>query len=231
VKTNLQPKPESLNDQAYNRLLMMISDGDIRPADFISHRRLAEKLGMSKLPVGMALERLEAEGLAESVPRVGTRICGVDAAEIWGMVNWRIAMECQVARLACERMNPDKAARLMAAAALVDKLELQNKPRKIRHPADVDYHKLLAEAAECPRLEKELERMNIYRVKMAMCESVRIAAKNSPIPPPDHRRLTKAIIAGPPGRAEQSMRDHLERSRVLYGFLEWYRGQQKEPAH
>ena len=211
----------SLNDQAYQRLLQMIATGEIRPDDFISHRQLAARLGMSKLPVGMALKRLEEEGLAESVARVGTRICRIDSEEIWGMVNWRLALECQITRLACESMNPEKASRLTAAALRAD--QFQKKTWKIRFPVDVDFHQLLAEIADCPRLKKELERMNIYRVKVAMCEAIRASAKKPPAPPPDHRRLARTIIAGPPARAEQVMREHLEHAYVLYGFLAWYR--------
>lgn len=220
--------PVKLADQAYQRLLHMIAAGEIQMNDFISHRQLASRLRIGKLPVGMAIKRLEDEGLAESVPRVGTRICRIDAKEIWGMVNWRIALECQIARLACESMNPRNASHLKAAALKTDRL--RNKPREIRYPVDVDFHQLLAEMANCHQLKKELERMNVYRVKVAMCEAMRASAQKSPVPPPDHRHLVETIIAGPPARAEQCMREHLEHSCVLYGFLEWYRKSLKTEA-
>ncbi len=217
----LNEKPTTgLADQAFQRLLELISEGKIRESDIISHRDLAVRLGMSKLPIGTALKRLEREGLVKSAQRVGTRICRIDAEAMWGMLQWRIALECQIARLACAWIDPEGSHRLLEAAQKVD----QPSSLSLKSPfhADVEFHLLLGDLCGCPRLREELDRLNIYYIKMVICEAVSAAAQKPPIPPPDHQTLARIIISGPPEQAENCMRTHLENSTSLYGFAQWY---------
>jgi DNA-binding GntR family transcriptional regulator len=208
-------------EDAYRRLLELISDGKIREAQFLSHRDLAARLGMSKMPVGTALKRLEREGLVESVQRVGTRVCRIDADAMWGILQWRIALECQTARLACEWIKDGDRARLMETARDVDRIFRQDAPRS--HQVDAEFHLTVGDLSGCPRLRAELDRLNIFQVKLAVCEAVSAAMKTPPQPPPTHEELAAAIAEGPGERAEQCMRDHLEKSTAMYGFTQWYR--------
>ena len=58
---------------------------------------------MSLLPVAEALQALERDGLVESRPRVGTRVCLPCASEIRDRYQVREALESQAARLYAER--------------------------------------------------------------------------------------------------------------------------------
>jgi DNA-binding GntR family transcriptional regulator len=214
-----------LADQAYQQLLELISEGKIREADIISHRDLAVRLGMSKLPIGTALKRLEREGLVKSAQRVGTRVCRIDAEAMWGMLQWRIALECQIARLACGWIDPAGADRLLDAAQKVE--QLFSLSYKNAFQADVEFHLLLGDLCGCRRLREELDRLNIYYIKMVICEAVSAATQKPPFPPPDHQTLAQAILSGPPEEAEKCMREHLENSTSLYGFVQWYRQSQQ----
>ncbi len=224
MKLNEKPSTGRAED-AYLRLLELISEGKIREADIISHRDLAAQLGMSKLPIGTALKRLEREGLVKSVERVGTQVCRIDSEAMWGMLQWRIALECQIARLACGWIDQEGANHLLQAAQKVDQPSSQ--PDKNSCQADVEFHLLLGDLCGCPRLREELDRLNIYYIKMVICEAVSAAAQTPPVPPPDHQTLARTIIAGPPETAENCMREHLESSTSLYGFVQWYRQSQQ----
>jgi DNA-binding GntR family transcriptional regulator len=72
----------SLSEQAYYSIRERILKGEIPLGAPLSRRRLADELGMSLLPVAEALQSLERDGLVESQPRVGTRVCLPDAGEI-----------------------------------------------------------------------------------------------------------------------------------------------------
>ena len=63
----------SLAAEAYGIVRRRIVRGTVGLGDVISRRKLAAELGMSFLPVSMALLRLEFEGLLESRPRAGTQ--------------------------------------------------------------------------------------------------------------------------------------------------------------
>ena len=54
--------PSRLQSRAYSELRRLIVSGEFPPGTFLSERQLAQQLEMSKTPVHVALERLEAEG-------------------------------------------------------------------------------------------------------------------------------------------------------------------------
>src|SRR5437879_2002130 len=67
---------------------------------------------MSLLPVSEALQRLENDGVVESVPRVGTRVCLPTPQDIRERYEIREALESQSARLFAEKASPGGTARV-----------------------------------------------------------------------------------------------------------------------
>jgi GntR family transcriptional regulator, vanillate catabolism transcriptional regulator len=220
---------KSLVTRAYKGLLEMMADGTLRQADIVSHRDLAARMRMSKLPVGMALKRLEQEGLVESIDRIGTRICRVDAEAMWGMLQWRVALECQVVRLACEWIDRAGRRRLTDMAKKVDDLFSVSPEASLS--ADVEFHLFLGDLSRCKKLRMELDRLNIFQIKQMVCETVSAAAKTPSIAPPSHVELAKGIIRNDPDKAERLMRHHLEGSMQMYGFVQWYRETYRKKPH
>lgn len=70
----LQGRRGSLANAAYTQIKDEIPRGTFGIGDVLSRHRLAEMLNMSFVPITEALQRLEAEGLVESRPRIGTRV-------------------------------------------------------------------------------------------------------------------------------------------------------------
>ncbi|MCI0456750.1 MAG: GntR family transcriptional regulator [Gemmataceae bacterium] len=211
----------SSTDRAYFAILELIANGELNETNLLSHRLLAQRLGMSKQPVAMALDRLEQEGIVESAPRVGTRLKPADADHIWNMIQFRMALECQTARLASEWLTPEDAPRLLAAAEKVDEA-FGRSDQAAGYRYDADFHLLVAELSRCRLLQKELERLGVYQFMIRSCEIVNAAHVPPPSPPNDHRMVAQAILTGDPDQAERAMRNNLERSRI-FGFLQWYR--------
>jgi hypothetical protein len=68
-KSRVQPGPTtSLAQRAYTQIREEILRGDFAVGDVLSRRRLAAKRNMSLLPITEALQRLEGEGMVESLP-------------------------------------------------------------------------------------------------------------------------------------------------------------------
>lgn len=216
------PKTEDISyvDRAYGRILELIEGGEFAQTDVLSHRQLAERLGMSRLPVATALDRLEREGVVESAPRVGTRLKPADAEAFWGAFQWRVALECRTARLAAEWTMPEEYERLRRKAREVDEHKAGILTVEFTQ-VDIEFHTYIADLSHCAQLRSEIDRLGIYGIKFKTCEAVRAAHIASPERAPDHRELAEAIISGDPDRAETAMRKHLENSRT-YGFLQWY---------
>jgi len=67
--------------------------------------KIAEKFGVSKIPVREALRRLEADGLVEFKPRCGAFVVELDENEILENLDIRIALECRAIELAIPNMT------------------------------------------------------------------------------------------------------------------------------
>src|SRR5579859_3016033 len=67
---NIQPlgEPLTLEEGAYNELKRVIADGVLRPGDRVSINAIAQRMGVSRLPVIHALRRLSSEGFVQMRP-------------------------------------------------------------------------------------------------------------------------------------------------------------------
>ncbi|WP_051172012.1 GntR family transcriptional regulator [Microbacterium indicum] len=69
--------PQRLADAVYDRLAGAIVDGTLSPGQRVRDGDLAETLGVSRMPVREALQRLEHQGLIEMVASRYTRVTDV----------------------------------------------------------------------------------------------------------------------------------------------------------
>ena len=65
---------ESLREQVYDHLRLLMSRGEIQPGAVINQDELAARLGVSRTPLRDALLQLEAEGFVAILPRRGVRV-------------------------------------------------------------------------------------------------------------------------------------------------------------
>src|ERR1700691_6099686 len=89
----------NLNEVVYEQIRDSILDGTFPLGSPLTRRRLGELFHMSEVPIAQALQRLEAEDLVESLPRVGTRVKVPKPEDVRGHYMLREALEVQVARL------------------------------------------------------------------------------------------------------------------------------------
>lgn len=70
------PKKETtLVDRAYTQIKEDLARGGLKPGQKIVFRELVERYSISETPIKQALNRLVTEGLVESIPRRGMRVC------------------------------------------------------------------------------------------------------------------------------------------------------------
>ncbi|MTE24503.1 GntR family transcriptional regulator [Microbacterium sp. ZXX196] len=68
------PRTMRLADAVYERLTEAIISGDLAPGERVRDGELADQLGVSRMPVREALQRLERQGLVEMVASRYTRV-------------------------------------------------------------------------------------------------------------------------------------------------------------
>ncbi len=196
-------KSATMRQRAYDAIVNRILAGKYRPGDLLNRRSLAEQLGMSAGPVHQALLHLEREGLVEALPRVGTRIKQVSVAYVRDHLMLREALECQAARLACEKPGSVKLDGLWHTADELDRSEPDDQRTAVR---EVKFHTAMVKLADCQPILKEYQ-----RVMQVACffQTLLILTAPSRMPPRFHTVLVRAIAEKDPDRAEASVRYHI----------------------
>ena len=215
-RTTAKVSESSLANKAYEQIRNEILQGTLAMGDILSRRRLAEKLNMSFLPITEALQRLEAEGLVESRPRIGTRVRIPTKQDILDSYVIREALEAQAARLCCEQMTAVEREQLMRSAQHLDKLykasAADSKDSRFLfsvHMYHMQFHMRVAELARCPGLLKAIEKEQVLVFNWLYDT----AAHRRSLPVNFHHDLAKAICSGNLIKADEAMRSH-----VRYGL-------------
>ena len=203
---------ESLASKAYEQIRDEILQGSLAVGDILSRRRLADKLNMSFLPITEALQRLEAEGLVESRPRIGTRVRIPTRQDILDSYVIREALETQAARLCCEQMTSIERDQLMRSAQHLDSLSnaiaSENEDSRFLfsvHMYHMQFHMRIAELARCPGLLKAIEREQVLIFNWLYDT----AAQQKSLPTNFHHDLAKALCSGDEMKADETMRNHI----------------------
>src|SRR6185437_16142801 len=82
-----------------------IITGELGPGVHLQEPVLAQKFGVSRVPVREALVRLEHEGLVRSEPRRGSFVIGFTASDVQEIYEIRQFIETHAGRLAAERVT------------------------------------------------------------------------------------------------------------------------------
>ena len=101
-------KYNDLSYQAYKSIKAMILTDKLHPGQKIIQEKLADELGISRMPLHKAFQMLENELLVEHVPRRGIFVKNVDLNEIADAFECREAIEGLAARRAAQVITPSE---------------------------------------------------------------------------------------------------------------------------
>ncbi|MBV9563517.1 MAG: GntR family transcriptional regulator [Bradyrhizobium sp.] len=178
--------------------------GTLRPGAELSQVMLAERFGVSRIPIRDALRILAGEGLIEIEANRGARAITLTAAEVREIYDLRVLLECDALRRAAAHVAP----------AELEEIE------RVRRKSDLDagtrawaagdwaFHRALYQPAGRPR-------------QLAMIESLRRACRlhvsayaTMPAKKPrwlnDHRAIVEHLRKGDAQGAIQALQAHLE---------------------
>jgi len=98
------------DDTIASRISRVLADriirGEIAPDARLRQDHIAEEFGASHVPVREAFRRLEAQGLAISVPRRGVRVASFDLKEVREVAEMRAALEGLALKHAAPHLTP-----------------------------------------------------------------------------------------------------------------------------
>ena len=217
----------SVADRVAAEILELVASGEVGPGDRLpAERRLADDLGVSRVSVRAALQRLKAQGFLASVQGGGTKVVSrkgdpdpalaelarLDRSNLVDLMELRRELEVWAAGRAAERASDADIAAVRAA------FERQFEDGIDKAEADVAFHMAVARASESP----------IYRhllgvIRGTLSEMLKYHRTELFATPEDdqtvlrhHGAVVEAIEARDPERAEDAMRTHLTWAREHY---------------
>jgi DNA-binding GntR family transcriptional regulator len=119
-----------------DNLRCLILEGEFAPGDKLQQADLADRLGVSAMPVREGLRHLEAEGLVEFIPRRGAFVASLTAEEFDELYHMREALEALALRWAIEQIDQRQIARLYELLEETEsseaRLDVQGRAKSIR---------------------------------------------------------------------------------------------------
>jgi DNA-binding GntR family transcriptional regulator len=207
--------PHSLATEAYFKIRDKILKGEIGLGQPVSRRNLAEEFGMSFVPVAEAIQRLESEGMLETLPRVGTRVRIPTANDVRDRYIVREALEVQCARLFCEKATAAEREELTRMAQRLDKMAQQlgqvseagqaiSEEQLEFQMYHVRFHMRIAECAGCVPLYEILEKNQVLIFNW-LCD----ISTDSHMPAKWHGDLIAVVRGNDPDAAALAMGKHI----------------------
>lgn len=156
-----------LRDVVFHTLREAILKGDLKPGERLMELQLADKLGVSRTPIREAIRMLQQEGLAVTIPRRGAEVAKMTEKDMEDVLQIREALEILAVRLASEKITEDEIVQLEEKVSEFEEA-LTTGDVKLIAQTDVDFHDIIYNAAENPKLVTMLNnlREQIYRYRV-----------------------------------------------------------------
>jgi len=202
-----------------------INKGKLKPGSKLpAERKMAEVLSVGRTHVRNAFAELEFYGIVKKFPGSGSVIASIhhnalqglisdimsiENYDFFSLVETRMVLEMEAARLACERAE-DKDIEYLKLAHK-DYIENFNTPMRI--DKDMIFHRTIAQASKNDVIKSML--LIITPDILSNYYSSNFCATPVPVDMHDHQIIMDAIESRNPSKAMAAMRLHLDR---LYNF-------------
>ncbi|MEP0775206.1 MAG: GntR family transcriptional regulator [Acidobacteriota bacterium] len=207
------PAPKQRAEWIAERLRHDIQEGRLRPGDWIRQEHVAQRLGVSQIPVREALKQLVAEGLLEHEPFRGARVITFSVEDVEDLYAARAAVEGRAARFAALRITE---AELRALTTLHERMMRCQTPRDLRQYRELNrmFHLGVIEASRRPYLVRCLRQLWIAFPTMGWSSIPQVATTSTPArdgaDDAEHAGILEALAARDGERAEAVTRVHIE---------------------
>jgi GntR family transcriptional regulator of gluconate operon len=181
--------------------------GELPAGLHLEEPALAQKFGVSRIPIREALVRLEHEGLVRSEPRRGSFIVGMTEEDVSDIYELRELFECRAARRAAGRIDPAGIARLEELASRMDEALARRDPQAMVEP-DVEFHRRIVLSAGSRQLLAAWDRLaGLIGTMLGITDTTYY---NAPTPSHGHRRIIESLHARDADAAEREIQAHLQ---------------------
>ena len=211
IAESVNKKSSPLKDLAYSEIKQRIQDSEFAPGGFLSERKLAKLLSMSKTPIKAALGRLEFEGFVRVSPQQGIVVRELSLKEVSDHFELRTVLENFVIGAIMGRLTKPQ------RDAIEKNLTAQRRASKaldIKQLVELDasFHLLLCTAVGNDAI---VECLTQHRARMhrVVFEVMSRAPERAVHAVREHTAIYKAICKGDSDKATKLLQGHFETGR------------------
>jgi DNA-binding GntR family transcriptional regulator len=157
--------PLTLNDAAYDGIIDLVLSHGLRPGERTSVNLLAARLGLGRMPVKEAINRLQNEGLLLVKPNSGTTVASFDAQGVVQMFALRRALEDLAAETAARDVTEANLSnlRVLLREMRTTSIQAPQRPNAGSHfvKANSSFHAIVIGAARNLYLDQAYSRLQL----------------------------------------------------------------------
>ena len=196
-----------LRDVVFNTLRRAILKGELKPGERLMEIALADKLGVSRTPIRVAIRKLELEGLVVMAPRKGAKVASITERDLSDVLEVRKGMEVLAISLACKRITGEELEKLETIEQSFQKLIESGNLTELAE-MDVKFHDTIYQATNNQRLVQLLNnlREQMYRYRMEYLKDIAVRRTLAE----EHKAICRALRERDEQQAEQYVSIHID---------------------
>lgn len=197
--------PRTKEEQAYEQLKLLILAGELPKDEFLSQRKLAERVDTNLTTVRTALRQLENDGLIENIPQWGVRIPIESEERLRDLYFMRELLEVGAVQRLVQRRDSIDLRTIQDKAKRCDELARRMPQTLIEYnEAHYDFHMELAKQSGSELLVHSLNRIHFR--SWLMRHDRRLWARKDVV---NHQRMVDVIFSSPEKIAVAEIRNHI----------------------
>lgn len=197
----------TLTDSAYEHLRSAILDGRLRDGEPVNQVELSKRLGMSRVPIREAVQRLIAEGLLVGSSYRRATVAVVSLSEVAELVDIREVLEVLALSRMVDSPRPDS---LERAEEVNRELAATNDPERMVQ-LDLEFHRALT--SSMPAASRIV--MDIRKRTQKYIDRLHLPGSPRRNGATEHAAVLQAVRELDGERAEVLLRQHIVRTRQL----------------
>jgi DNA-binding GntR family transcriptional regulator len=197
--------PRTKEELAYEQLKALILAGELPKDEFLSQRKLAERVDTNLTTVRTALRQLENDGLIENVPQWGVRIPLETEERLRDLYFMRELLEVGAIRRLVQNRERIDLRTIRDKARRTDELARKLPQSMVEYnEAHYDFHMELARQSGSELLVHSLNRIHFR--DWLMRHDVRLWSRKDLV---NHQRMVDVIFSSPEKVAVAEIRNHI----------------------
>lgn len=217
----IQPiKRQNVSELVFNQMQEMIVSGEWAPGSKISsENELAAQMGVSRVTIRSAIQKLSSLGLVESRHGEGTYVCKMDGTQCFNSIlplivlskpdreslhEFRSIVESACAMLAAQRITPEQLAEIRKVN---DDMEANKDDPEAAAACDMAFHKGIANATGNPYIIQVFDILDTIFTR-SLVENVHHMGVAPGVH--SHREICQALELRDGHLAQQRMQEHLK---------------------